>query len=90
VGLRDRHQLNRVLHRVGLPSFRVLSTLTRILALRDAAEAHHRSLCAETLEVRYEPAWVYHAVRRLTGKNWSAVRHLSHDELVALVLEHRQ
>ncbi|HEY4102191.1 MAG TPA: hypothetical protein VGM20_15075 [Gemmatimonadales bacterium] len=89
VGLRNRHHLNRVLHRVGLPPFRVLSTLTRILALRDAAEAHHRSFCAETIDVNYEPAWAYRAVRRLTGRSWSEVRHLSHDEFVALVLEHR-
>jgi hypothetical protein len=89
VGLRNRHQLNRRLHQLGLPSFRVLSALTRVLALKDAAETHHSSLCAETLAVHYNPAWVYRTIRRLTGRSWSAVRNLTHDELVALVIEHR-
>ena len=89
VGLRNRHQLNRILNRAGLPSYRVLASFTRVLALRDGAVVRHRSLCAEVIAMGYQPAWAYRTWRRVTGHLWSELRKLSHDDLVQLVLEHR-
>lgn len=86
VGLRNRHQLNRILHRAGFPGYCALGSFSRVLALIDDASAHHRSLCAEAIAVGYHPAWVYRAFRRVTGHLWSEVRSLSHDDLVRLIM----
>jgi hypothetical protein len=85
-GFRNRHQLNRMLRHASLPSFRVLAAFARILALRDRAEANNRSLCAEVIAAGRQPAWAYRAFCRVTGYHWSDVRHLSHDELIELVV----
>jgi hypothetical protein len=86
IGLRNRHQLNRAIRHVGLPSYRMLAAFTRVLALRDQADARHRSLCAETIDAGFDPAWAYRTVKRVTGRRWSDIRTCSHDELVVMAL----
>jgi hypothetical protein len=86
VGLRNRHQLNRVLHHGSFPSYRVLASFSRVHALRDRAEANHGSLCAEVLVTGMQPGWVYRTVRRVTGRRWSTIWHLSHNDLLRLVV----
>jgi hypothetical protein len=90
VGLHDRHEMNRILKRAGLPSYRRLASFARVMGILDAAVLHHRSLCAETIAEGYDPGWVYRTIRRETGRPWSDLRKLSHAEMLELVLSRDQ
>lgn len=89
IGCGNRHRLNRLLRRTGLPGYRTLSTFRRLLALRDAAAAHGCSLCAETLRAGLDPAWAYRAFRRVCGTPWTEARLLSYEELIAMMINNR-
>ena len=74
VGLRDRHQLARILQRDGLPSLRELAGWTRVLYWILEAESSGRSLLQLAQRERVDPAVAYRLVRRVTGLRWSQVR----------------
>lgn len=74
VGLRSRHQLARLLMRDGLPAFETLAAWVRLLTWVEAWERAGTSLHRWADRAGTEPAVYYRAVKRLTGKPWSAVR----------------
>lgn len=85
-GFGSRHQLNRALHAAGLPGFRWVRAVARLLALHRRAAKEHISVCAASLSAGLDPAWVYRTARRLTGRPWSVVRTLGEDEVLQLAL----
>lgn len=89
LGLRNRHQLNRLLHRHGLPTYRVIAAVSRLASLLESARLAGRTLGSEMHAGGVDPAWAYRAVRRLAGQPWSALRHLSTPEFVSEVLAAR-
>ncbi len=88
LGLKDRHELNRLLRDDGLPSFRVLATLSRVLPV-------HYRICNGESVVRaaqaegIDSSWAYRAIRRLTGKSWKEVLVTPPDALVQLTCVHQ-
>lgn len=86
LGLRNRHQLNRELRRRRLPSYRVLAAVGRLVRVHGAARDANRSLCSEMNAEGLDPAWAYRTVRRLTGRSWSELRHLSPHDLMLVLL----
>lgn len=74
VGLRDRHQLARVLRRDGLPPLEQLTGWARVLFWLLEAEATGISLLALAMRERVAPAVAYRLVRRVTGLRWSEAR----------------
>jgi len=85
-GFGSRHQLNRALHAAGLPGFRWVRAVARLLALHRRATQERISVCAASLGAGLDPAWVYRTARRLTGRPWSAVRTLGEEEVLQLAL----
>lgn len=74
VGLRDRHQLARVLRRDGLPPLEQLTGWARVLYWLLEAEATGMSLLELATRERVDPAVAYRLVRRVTGLRWSEAR----------------
>lgn len=90
VGLRSRHQLNRVLRREHLPSFRTLSALVRVVALWEAAKRGSHSMRRTAIESGLDPAWAYRTIRKLTGRPWGSLRGLSSEVIVTLTVNESQ
>jgi len=74
VGLRDRHQLSRSLHRDGLPPIERLAAWTRVLYWLLEAETSHSSLLQLARREGIDPAAAYRLVQRVTGQRWSGAR----------------
>jgi hypothetical protein len=89
LGLRNRHQLNRLLRRHRLPTYRVIAAVGRLAGLLEAAHGSNRSLCSEMMAEGIDPAWAYRAVRRLTGRPWKELRHLSTAEFINTLINAR-
>ena len=71
-GLRDRHQLARVLKRDHLPPYEELVAWLSVTAWLHAAEAGRKSLFSIATQIEREPATCYRMVKRITGLPWQA------------------
>ncbi|SRR6266480_1763250 len=74
LGLRDRHQLARVLTREGLPPLEELAAWVRAIAWVMHSEQYRTPLYRLAKHAQLDPATCYRSVRRLTGANWGDVR----------------
>lgn len=74
LGLRNRHQLARLLVRENLPSQETLAGWIRIAFWVVAWEAHGTALAQTCLRDGDDPAVRFRTVRRLTGCTWSELR----------------
>lgn len=74
VGLRNRHQLARLLRRDGLPPLTELAGWARVLYWTLEAEATGASLLQLAHRDGMDPAAAYRLVRRVTGQRWTEVR----------------
>lgn len=74
LGLRDRHQLARVLAWERLPPLQELEAWIRMLGWMLEWEQHGTALCQLALRAGADPAAYYRTVRRLTGLHWSELR----------------
>lgn len=74
VGLRNRFQLNRLLHREGLPCLEELSAWIRTLILVIGWEESRTALSSAALRSARDPSTDYKMVERLTGCRWTEVR----------------
>jgi DNA-binding beta-propeller fold protein YncE len=74
LGLRSRFQLNRLLHREGLPPYEELAGWVCVFHWMQRADACGETLRSLAREARMDPASCYRLVRRVTGLRWSALR----------------
>jgi hypothetical protein len=74
--LRDRHQLERVMLREGLPRLERLAGWVRVLGWVLAAEVSDQALSQRELRSGRDPAVAYRTVKRVTGLPWGTVRQL--------------
>jgi len=73
LGLRNRFELARLLHRDGLPSLRRLADWVALLAWVKRAERQSTSLCRIAFTTGRHPSACYRVVRELTGLRWTEV-----------------
>jgi hypothetical protein len=73
LGLRNRFELARLLHRDGLPSLRRLADWVTLLAWVKRAERQSTSLCRIAFTTGRHPSACYRVVRELTGLRWTEV-----------------
>lgn len=90
VGLRDRYQLARALHRDGLPPFGQLARWTRVLYWMLEAESNHRALLDVARREHVDPAVAYRLVRRVTGLRWSQARKIGLPGLLSRLSTHHR
>lgn len=74
LGLANRHALARLIHREGLPQYRVLTGWLCVLMLVIAWEEDHKALSRSALDQAKDPAAYSNVVRRVTGLRWKEVR----------------
>ncbi len=74
LGLRDRHQLARILNREGLPPLEELAAWVRAIAWVMHSDQYRTPLYRLAKHAHLDPATCYRSVRRLTGANWGDVR----------------
>ena len=74
LGLRDRHQLARLLKRDGLPSLEDLAGWISVLNWVLGWEHRGASLFEQALTSGRDPATCYRLVKRITGATWITVR----------------
>ncbi len=86
IGLRNRHQLRRLLNAHGLPCFEVLAGWVKVLAWLIYADTG-MSLCRYALELEKDPSPYYRRVKRLSGRNWNQVLDAGYPWLVERITE---
>jgi hypothetical protein len=74
VGIRNRYQLGRILHREGLPCLEELAAWIRLLNWVTAWEASGVPLSRSALSSLRDPSPMFRLVERLTGQTWTQVR----------------
>lgn len=83
LGLRSRFQLNRLLHREGLPPYEELAGWVCVFYWMLRADAGEQgSLRSLALYAHMEAASCYRLVRRVTGRSWRQLRRAGTDEVV--------
>ena len=84
LGLRNRFQLNRLLHREGLPPYEELAGWVCVFywMLRADADETSGSLRSLANTTRMEAASCYRLVRRVTGRCWSQLRRAGTPEVM--------
>ena len=85
LGLRSRFQLNRLLHREGLPPYEELSGWVCVfywMVRGDAAGAGRAPLRALAPQTHIETASAYRLVRRVTGHCWKDLRRAGTPEVL--------
>jgi hypothetical protein len=74
VGLRDRHELDRVLHNEGFPTYKVLSGWIRVLTWVLEWESTRVALSRSALGAGVNAEVYGRTVQRVTGLSWTKVR----------------
>ncbi len=74
VGLRDRHQLDRLLHNEGLPTYKELAGWIRVLMWVVEWEQSGMALSTSALNAGLSPEAYGRTVVRVTGSSWTEVR----------------
>lgn len=88
LGLRSRFQLNRLLHREGLPPYEELAGWVCVFhwLLQADAGGGRGALRSLAGQAHMEAASCYRLVRRVTGRCWKNLRRIGTDEAVRLFL----
>lgn len=89
LGLRSRFQLNRLLHREGLPPYEELAGWVCVFywLLQADAGGGQRALRSLAGQAHMEAASCYRLVRRVTGRCWKKLRRVGTDEAVRMFLQ---
>ena len=74
LGLRDRHQLTRLLAREHLPALECLTGWIRILVWITAWERHRTPLAFASLNEGHDPAIRFRTVKRVAGCTWGELK----------------
>jgi len=74
LGLRNRHQLTRLLAREQLPSLECLAGWIRVLLWVTAWERHHTPLAYASLVEGHDPAVRFRTIRRVADCTWNELK----------------